>query len=641
MKNISVVYKLILGFSIALILMVLLAVSNNINLNKVVLQSDNIYEAGQIASYAQALDEASLEYQLAADPAWIESYSNNASSIQSATKRIAEALVITNNRKLMTEIADLASSHQQSFALLVDSENEQETAVTELFSKRGQIFPLAQTLQQELNGLRGQPILHDNFATAMRAQNATELLTSLNEMFFLARVYLMNMSSDNLESLDQAAALIQQPLNALRSSVSSTQRTALDSIAQGVNDYISLVHKITELEAVLQQARNEQSSATQEMQAKLALVMDGQNSIRNQASATASMTGWIMTLVAIFASILVGFYLTRQITGPLQNAVQIAEAIGQRDMTGTSVEQRRDEFGTLLNALDLTRSNLRGALSEVNEITTHLAVASEELSVITGQTSSGVHNQRTETEQVATAMNEMTATVGEVAQNSEEAAAAANSADELARAGDNALQTALAEINKLTTEVHQSSAAIIQLNQDSESINTVLTVINGIAEQTNLLALNAAIEAARAGEAGRGFAVVADEVRALAHRTQESTAEIESLIANLQSGSGNAVQMMEVSARMADTALELTQQASERLTAITQTVSEIQAMNMQIATAAEEQSLVADEINRSVVNVNGIADQSAAAVEETSAASAELAQLGQALQGLVGRFKIE
>lgn len=641
MKNISVVFKLTIGFSIALIFMLLLAISNNLNLNKVVLQSDNIYEAGQIGRYAQALDEASLEYQLAVDPVWIESYTTNASNIQSATKRIAEALVIASNRSLMTDIAELASTHQQGFTLLVNSENEQKTTISELFSKRGQILPLAQTLQQELTGSRGQPILHDNFATAIRAQNATELLTSLNEMFFLARVYLMDMNTGNLKSFDQAAALVQNPLNALRPVVSSAQRTALESITQETDEYIRLVHRITELGQVLEQARNDQSSARQEMQAKLALVMDGQNSVRNQASATASMTGWVMTIVAIFASILVGFYLTRQITGPLQNAVQIAEAIGQRDMTGINVEQRHDEFGTLLNALDLTRSNLRGALSEVNEITTHLAVASEELSVITGQTSSGVHNQRTETEQVATAMNEMTATVSEVAQNSEEAAAAANSADEQARAGESVLQTALAEINKLTTEVHQSSAAIVQLNQDSESINTVLTVINGIAEQTNLLALNAAIEAARAGEAGRGFAVVADEVRALAQRTQESTAEIESLIANLQNGSSNAVQMMETSEHLADSAQELTQQASERLTAITQTVSEIQAMNMQIATAAEEQSLVADEINRSVVNVNGIADQSAAAVEETSAASAELAQLGQALQGLVGQFKIE
>jgi methyl-accepting chemotaxis protein len=395
---------------------------------------------------------------------------------------------------------------------------------------------------------------------------------------------------------------------------------------------------------VLNKAQIETEKAMNDVYANMRTNIDEivaiQTFFRAEVASNAKTTSITLTLVAIILGSLIGLVIVKQITQPLNQAVLIAQAIGNRDMTGNGVEQRSDEFGTLLKALDQTRNNLNEALGEVNGITTQLAAAAEELSVVTHQTSTGVNNQRIETEQVATAMNEMSATVHEVAQNSEEAAAAAQKADRQAQTGNQALQVALADINKLSQDVNTSAEAIQRLNQDSSSIGTVLTVINSIAEQTNLLALNAAIEAARAGEAGRGFAVVADEVRNLAHRTQESIAQIEQLIANLQQGSKNAVDMMDSSRSLASLTLEHALLAGEELEAITRTVSEIQAMNIQIATAAEEQSAVAEEINASIVNVNNIADQSAAAVEEASASSAELARLGQSLQSLVARFKI-
>ncbi len=249
-------------------------------------------------------------------------------------------------------------------------------------------------------------------------------------------------------------------------------------------------------------------------------------------------------------------------------------------MTSTLFEHRRDEFGTLLKALDQTRKNLSEALGEVNGITTQLAAAAEELSVVSHQTSTGVNNQRIETEQVATAMNEMSATVQEVAQNAEEAAAAAQKPTvrrNQAIKHCKWLYLILTSSHKVCTKVQKQYSVSIE---DSGSIGTVLTVINSIAEQTNLLALNAAIEAARAGEAGRGFAVVADEVRNLAHRTQQSIAQIEQLIANLQQGSKNAVDMMDSSRSLASLTLEHALLAGEELEAITRTVSEIQAMNM-------------------------------------------------------------
>ncbi|WP_374105203.1 methyl-accepting chemotaxis protein [Pseudomonas sp. MTM4] len=237
-------------------------------------------------------------------------------------------------------------------------------------------------------------------------------------------------------------------------------------------------------------------------------------------------------------------------------------------------------------------------------------------------------------------MHEMTATVQEVARNAEEASGAARRADQQATKGNAVVQRALAQVDRLSAEVTLSAEAMTQLNQETDGISTVLTVINGIAEQTNLLALNAAIEAARAGEAGRGFAVVADEVRGLAQRTQQSTAQIEELISNLQKDARTASGMMDSSSSLAKDTVSLARDVGEELQAITETVSIIQAMNQQIATAAEQQSSVAEEINRSVLNVRDVADQSAEAAQETAASTAQLAQLGSELQTLIGRFKV-
>ncbi|WP_376699772.1 methyl-accepting chemotaxis protein [Pseudomonas bharatica] len=237
-------------------------------------------------------------------------------------------------------------------------------------------------------------------------------------------------------------------------------------------------------------------------------------------------------------------------------------------------------------------------------------------------------------------MNEMAATVHEVARNAEEASEAAKMADNQAREGDRVVAEAIVQIERLAKEVDNSSAAMNDLKTESAKIGSVLDVIKSVAEQTNLLALNAAIEAARAGEAGRGFAVVADEVRSLAQRTQQSTEEIEELIAGLQNGTQQVATVMDNSRSLTDSSVQLTRSAGVSLETITKTVSSIQAMNQQIAAAAEQQSAVAEEINRSVMNVRDVSDQTAAASEETAASSVELARLGTHLQSLVSRFRL-
>ncbi|WP_371919844.1 methyl-accepting chemotaxis protein [Pseudomonas sp. MYb185] len=284
--------------------------------------------------------------------------------------------------------------------------------------------------------------------------------------------------------------------------------------------------------------------------------------------------------------------------------------------------------------------NLRDLIGGIRDSVTQIASAAEELSAVTEQTRVGVNSQKEETDQVATAMQEMSATVQDVARNAEQASQAASSADDEARHGDQVVNEAIGQIVRLADEVARSTEAMDVLKLESNKIGSVMDVIRAVADQTNLLALNAAIEAARAGEAGRGFAVVADEVRSLAQRTQQSTTEIEALVAGVHSGTQQVASRLSSSQALAENSVELTRTAGAALGNITRSVSNIQSMNQQIAAAAEQQSAVADEISRSVVNVRDVAEQSATGSDQTAASSIELARLGNELQVLVSRFQV-
>ncbi|MCR8933553.1 methyl-accepting chemotaxis protein [Pseudomonas sp. A4] len=367
---------------------------------------------------------------------------------------------------------------------------------------------------------------------------------------------------------------------------------------------------------------------------------ESQTVVRDTDAAHAKNMLLIATALALVFGLIAALAITRQIIIPLNQTLQVAERVAAGDLTQNLVSLRRDELGQLQRSMQSMTQGLRELIGGISDGVTQIASAAEELSAVTEQTSAGVNNQKVETDQVATAMNEMAATVQEVARNAEEASEAAVAADQQAREGDKVVGEAIAQIERLAAEVSHSTEAMGELKRESDKIGSVLDVIKSVAQQTNLLALNAAIEAARAGEAGRGFAVVADEVRSLAQRTQKSTEEIEELIVGLQNGTQQVATIMDNSRTLTDSSVELTRRAGGSLESITRTVSAIQAMNQQIAAAAEQQSAVAEEINRSVLNVRDVSDQTSAASEETAASSVELARLGTHLQTLVGRFKV-
>ena len=402
--------------------------------------------------------------------------------------------------------------------------------------------------------------------------------------------------------------------------------------------------KLHEAEVLAEQLEHEEDQLNEELEALLTEVEQFTAEASRRAEHNEQSAIKIMSLLIIIALLFGGFIswiISSNIIKRLKATGEAMDIIASGDLTVQFDIDGCDEIGKLQNSMLTMKDRLLAMISQIGTITFQLSTAAEEVSVVMGQTSSNIHQQQIETEQVSIAMNEMSIAVGEVSKSVATASEAANGANFETGNGQKTVQDAIDGIGQLAVQIKNTEEVIAKVEQNSENINTVLDVIKGIAEQTNLLALNAAIEAARAGEQGRGFAVVADEVRTLAGRTQESTAEINSIIDKLQSGARKAVQAMSQNRDQTNLVVEKARLAGSTLTTIAESVTQIDTMSTQIATAAEQQTAAAESMNSNILKISNMATSNSASVEQTSQAGSDLARLAVELQGLVEQFQFE
>ena len=352
----------------------------------------------------------------------------------------------------------------------------------------------------------------------------------------------------------------------------------------------------------------------------------------------------VMMLGVLFALLLAGGTLATlmvlRLLRQLTLAMAAAERIAEGDLSRPVEVLGRDEAGRLLQALQGMQGGLRGTVGRIMESAERLASTSDQLSAVTRDASQGLSRQSDELDQAATAVTELTTAIEDVARNAVAASEVSQSADGQSRRGQDSVGRTVEAIESLAGDIEGTAGALTTLATRVGDIGSVLDVIRSIAEQTNLLALNAAIEAARAGESGRGFAVVADEVRALAHRTQESTKQIESIIGAVQTGSQDAVSAMQSSSERTRSTLDVAREAGVALTAIADAIAQINERNLSIASATEEQSHVAREVDSNLLSIRDVATQTSAGAQQTNVSSQELARLAGELSGMVKHFSI-
>lgn len=479
-------------------------------------------------------------------------------------------------------------------------------------------------------------------ARALASQAAT--IGLVDEAQRIRLEVLLAKIEDNQSSLSSGlqAAMRQNP------ALASMLRTSLQESDASIEALRSLIrNRLLEVDFVMVNGPEVFETATQSIDATYDLfddtvpAMEGILAERIQRDITLRNVDISIVVLVIIGLTWLFAALYQSIVESIEAISEVARQVADGDMSARVELSTRDETRRIADGFNAMTTQFARMIREIIQASAQLASAAEEMSGVARHSAENIQQQRAETDQVATAMNEMNATVQEVAGSASNASNAARDTDEQSRKGSTVVREASQRITTLAGEIDRSSESVQRVSQDSEAITSVLDVIKGIAEQTNLLALNAAIEAARAGEQGRGFAVVADEVRTLASRTQQSAAEISDMIDQLHSGVDDAVQMMDSSRRSAHEGVSLVQQAAGALDAITDAVTTISDMNTHIATAVEQQSSTAEEINRNITSIRDLAEQSSTGAEQSTVASDELARLASDLQRQTARFRVE
>ena len=643
--NLGMAKKLAIGFVLVLLLTAVVAVIGVWSLQAIGRQFDGLKQMSSLNSRLLAVRLLEQDYALRGEPKTVEALHEGTDALVVQARQLKADSPA--NGQLMAAVEQSLGAYRQAFDEFVDLTQAKELALEMASWSVSSVANNLDVLQagliddgtytlKETQGKDGAAFVEQ---ASQISQVSKLMLQAMNE----ARLRLdqnrkgEDAAQGQIEQAQQALAQVEQ----LKGLVTDDgYRTVLGEVSGHI---ASFGEKLSEYTALL--AR--ESLVYQQLHERAAEVVarvDQAYGVEDQAMQARIKQSMLLisasSVLALLVGLLAAWGITRLIVAPLRSVIAVAQRIAAGDLTAMAPVTRRDEMGQLMQAMAQMGEDLSRMVSGLQVGIEQLAGAAQSLSAVTEQTHREVSSQKEETEQVATAMNQMTATVHDVARNAEQAAQAAQTADDKVEGGQQVVRQSLQRIEQLAGSATAASNSIESLSAQIQNIGTVLEVIKSVAEQTNLLALNAAIEAARAGEQGRGFAVVADEVRALARRTQQSTEEIERLVSTLRAAASASVQQIQGSGELVKLAVSDALQTESALGSIAAAVSLIQQMNQQIAAAAQQQSSVAEEINRSVTSIRASAEHSSLAMQGNATSSIELAQLGGQLQGMVEHFRL-
>lgn len=634
--DIKVSRKLGTGFGI-LLLAVLAVAFIGYNSNSVLVDRLSTTRLiGTLNDATQNMRLSEKQYEAAADAAFAESYNAQLNVLQGLVGKALDTLTRAENQQALKALQTTIVAYDQKVKRLIAADQSTTDALKPLTALSDKY---AQTFAGMLEGTTTSALASADGERVRELRTVADLRNGMTTFRLMLRRYIAVPNDVNKKLLMETIDTFLSDISKARTSLPTALSSQLEEAHAGMRRYREVLVEVAGLFEQKQNMREQVDQESKAMDKIMSGLMDTQQRLAREDQHSAFIQMAVLTALALVIGLLASVVISRQITAPLALTVDLARRIAKGDLTVQARSARKDELGDLQNAMQEMAQNLNTLVQGIGNGVTQISTSAEKLSAMSEQTSAGVRQQKSEVDQVATAMHEMASTVQEVARNTTDASAAATLADQQARHGSTVVKQATVQISELAMAIEELGGAMNVLTQDSEQIGKVIDVIKAVAEQTNLLALNAAIEAARAGEQGRGFAVVADEVRSLAQRTQDSTKEIEALIVTLQQGTQAAATLMTSSRERTLDTVVLAQKAELAITEINQSIGTIQEMSLQISAAAEQQSAVADEINRSIVSVRDVADQSAVASEESAAATIELASLGQDLQRMTAHFR--